>query len=152
MINTWLVNRLLITTGCIAILTALWHLLCIFGGLNWFVFARAPSIVIQSVQQGTLLAPILTIIIALLMFISALYAFSCAGIIRKLPWLKTATITISFLCLLRVILVVPLLWVNHFNDLWQVIATTLWLFVGMSFLFAVINLFSESSFINNRML
>ena len=139
LMNKNLLNRLLFITGIISIGAALWHLLCIWGGISWFIFARAPNVVIQSVQQGTLLAPTSTMIVASLMIICGLYAFSCAQRIRKLPLLKSAAFTIALLCLMRVVLVLPTLWQNNFNDLWQVVATSVWLFVGMSFVLYLIN-------------
>ena len=141
LINTSFVSRFLFISGIITTSAAIWHLLCIWGGISWFIFARAPNVVIQSVQQGTLLAPISTIIVASLMFICALYAFSCAKIIRKLPLLKSAAMTIALLCLMRVVLVLPMLWKNNFTDLWQVVATSVWLFVGISFVLYLINLY-----------
>jgi hypothetical protein len=126
--------KLLILAGIIAGLSAVWHLLCIVGGPSWFIFARAPSVIITSAQQGTLLAPIGTIIVAALMFSCTIYAFSGAGLIRKIPLLKSALVTISILCLLRVVVVAPSLLYSSFADTWQVIATSVWLFVGVCFL------------------
>ena len=127
-------SKCLIIAGVIASLAAIWHLLCIVGGPSWFIFARAPSAIIISAQEGTLLAPIGTIIVATLMFTCTLYAFSAAGLIGKIPLVKPALITISALCLLRVIVVIPSFYYSSFTDLWQLIATSTWLFVGLSFL------------------
>ena len=127
-------SKLLTSAGIIFSLAAIWHLLCIIGGPAWFTFARAPSAIVISAQQGTLLAPIGTIIVALLMFTCTLYAFSGSGLIRKIPLLKTALITISILCLLRVMVVFPSLLYSSFTDTWQLIATSVWLFLGICFL------------------
>ena len=69
-----LTEKLLISAGVIASAAAMWHLLCLFGGPSWFAFARAPQLIIDSSVQGTLLAPIGTIIVASLMFASAVFA------------------------------------------------------------------------------
>ena len=61
-------SKLLISGGVIASAAAIWHLLCIWGGPSWFAFARAPKQLIDSAQQGTLLAPVGTVIVAVLMF------------------------------------------------------------------------------------
>lgn len=127
-------SKFLVLGGCIAGISAIWHLLCILGGPSWFIFARAPSEIITSAQQGTLLAPIGTIVVAALMLTCTLYAFSGAGIIRKIPLLKSALITISTLCLLRVVVVIPNLLYSSFTDTWQLVATSVWLFVGICFL------------------
>ena len=75
--------------GLIACASSIWHLLCIFGGFHWFAFARAPQQIIDSSQQGTLLAPIGKVIVASLMFSCTVFAFSAAGLIRKVPLLKS---------------------------------------------------------------
>ncbi len=51
-------SKLLISAGVISSASAIWHLLCILGGPSWFAFARAPMQVVESAQQGTMLAPI----------------------------------------------------------------------------------------------
>ena len=61
-------STLLISAGVIASCAAIWHLVCIIGGPTWFAFARAPQPIIESAQQGTLLAPLGTIVVASLMF------------------------------------------------------------------------------------
>ncbi|KZN57984.1 hypothetical protein N473_26530 [Pseudoalteromonas luteoviolacea CPMOR-1] len=70
-------SKLLLSGGVTASAAAFWHLLCIFRGPSWFVFvfARAPQQIIDSAVQGTLLAPIGTIIVAGLMFSCTVFAF-----------------------------------------------------------------------------
>jgi hypothetical protein len=132
--NYSLVSQFLISAGVIASASAIWHLLCIFGGPSWFAFARAPQQIINSAEQGTLLAPFGTFIVASLMFACSIFAFSATGLIRKVPLLKSALITIALLCTLRGILAIPT-FVNATGvDLWQVIASTVWFYVGVCFI------------------
>mgnify|MGYP003453193578 FL=1 len=126
-------SKLLITGGLIAAATAIWHLLCIAGGPSWYAFARAPGIVIHSAKQGTLLAPISTTVIAGLMFTCTAYAFSGAGLIKKIPLLKSALVTIAFICLVRALSTVPYLISSHL-DMWELVASSGWFFVGVCFL------------------
>jgi hypothetical protein len=63
-LNISVQSKLLISAGVIASVSAIWHLLFIFGGPSWFVFARAPQQVIESAQQQTMLAPISTVFVA----------------------------------------------------------------------------------------
>ena len=88
-------SKFLITGGIIAGLAAIWHLLCIVGGPSWLAFARAPPVIIESSRQGTMLAPIGAAIIAGLMFACTAYSFSSAGLIRRIPLIKPALVTIS---------------------------------------------------------
>jgi len=126
-------SKLLISAGVIASASSIWHLLCIFGGPSWFAFARAPQQIIDSSQQGTLLAPIGTIVVASLMFACTLFAFSAVGLIRKVPLLKPALITIAIVCIVRGLTAIPT-FVNATGiDLWQIIASTVWFYVGICF-------------------
>jgi hypothetical protein len=127
-------SRLLISAGVITSASAIWHLLCIFGGPSWFAFARAPQQVIESAQQGTMLAPISTVFVASLMFACTVFSFSAVGIIRKVPLLKPALITIASLCILRGLIAIPAFATSTGLDIWQIIASTVWFYVGICFL------------------
>ena len=127
-------SKLLISAGVIASASAIWHLLCILGGPSWFAFARAPEQVIESAQQGTMLAPISTVFVASLMFTCTVFAFSAVGLIRKVPLLKSALITIASLCLLRGLIAIPTFATSTGLDIWQIVASTVWFYVGICFL------------------
>jgi len=127
-------SKLLISAGVIAAVAAIWHLLCILGGPSWFAFARAPQQVIESAQQGTLLAPLSTLVVAGLMFTCSAFAFSAARLIRSLPLLKSALITITILCILRALSAIPSLVYANDLDLWQLVASSVWLYTGICFL------------------
>lgn len=127
-------SKLLISGGVIASAAAIWHLLCIWGGPSWFAFARAPKPLIESAQQGTLLAPVSTIIVAGLMFACTLFAFSAVGIIRKVPLVKPALITIAFLCTVRGLFGIPTFFTATGMDIWQIVASTVWFYVGVCFI------------------
>jgi len=74
-----------------------------------------------------------TIVVALLMFLCTFYACSSVGIIRKVPLLKSALMTIAFLCTLRGLIAIPSFIILDKLDLWQLIASSVWLFVGICF-------------------
>lgn len=126
-------SKLLLSAGVIASLAAVWHLLCIWGGPSWFAFARAPQQIIESAQHGTLVAPIGTIIVAGLMFSCSVFAFSAVGLIRQIPLTKPALITIAALCTLRGLIAIPTFYSDVGYDIWQIIASTVWLYVGICF-------------------
>ena len=127
-------SKLLISAGVIASASAIWHVLCIFGGPSWFEFARAPQQIIESAQQGTMLAPIGTVIVASLMFACTMFAFSAVGLIRKVPLLKSALITIATLCILRGLIAIPTFVTPTGADIWQIVGSTVWFYVGICFL------------------
>lgn len=127
-------SKLLMSAGVIAAASAIWHLLCIVGGPSWFAFARAPQQIIDSAQQRTLLAPLGTIVVAALMFACTIFSFSAAGLIRKVPLLKSALMTISLLCIVRGLIAIPILVTPTGLDIWEVIASAVWLYVSICFL------------------
>lgn len=133
-LNYSVTSKLLISAGLIASAAAIWHLLIIFGGPGWFTFTRAPQPIIDSAKQGTLLAPIATVIIASLMFACSAFAFSAAGLISKIPLLKPALITISGLCSVRALSSIPILITPSGLDVWELIASTVWFYVGICFI------------------
>ena len=135
------ISQLLISAGIIAAAAAIWHLLCILGGPSWFAFARAPQQVIASAQQGTLLAPLSTLFVAGLMFTCSAFALSAAGLIRSLPLLKSALITITILCILRALSAIPSLVYANDLDLWQLVASSVWLYTGICFLAGTVRQF-----------
>ena len=143
--NYSITAKLLMSAGGIASASAIWHLLCIWGGPSWFAFARAPKQIIDSAIEGSLLAPIGTLVVASLMFACTVYAFSAAGLIRKFPLLKPALITIASLCILRGLLAIPTFFTSSGLDLWQVIASTVWFYVGVCFMFGCITQFKIST-------
>ncbi len=130
-----ILEKFLVSAGVIAGLTATWHLLMIIGGVGWYGFARAPQYIIESANAKTLLAPMAAIGIAILMFTCATYAFSGAGVIRKIPLLKSALIVISLICLARGVIISPcfIQYVCWEHGTWsQVQFGFLWVFVFCS--------------------
>jgi hypothetical protein len=138
-------KRLLISAGIIATAAAIWHLLCIIGGPSWFIFARAPQAIITSAEQGTLIAPIGSVIVASLMFYCALFAFSASGVIGKIPLMKPALIIIAALCTLRGLIAMPTFITTTGFDVWQIVASTVWFYVGICFIAGSIEQFKLAS-------
>jgi len=127
-------KKLLVVGGVIAGLAALWHLFMIIGGPGWYAFARAPQYIVDSAKEGTFIAPVQAIAIAILMFICAAYSFSGAGLIGKIPLLKSALVTISLICIARGLYISPLFFPLKILGTWHLVASTIWFFVGVCFL------------------
>ena len=81
---------------------------CIFLGESCYRAQLAPEIIIQSAANGSLLAPVATTFVSSLFLLCAVYALSAAKMIMKLPLLKTAIYTISIVCILRGLAIIPL--------------------------------------------
>jgi uncharacterized membrane protein SirB2 len=63
----------------------------------------------RAAERGSSTPALITFAIAAILMVWALYAFSGAGIIRRLPLLRTALILISGVYLLRALALVPVL-------------------------------------------
>lgn len=118
----------------IAIFGAIIHWVAPFVGPDWYAFLTSPKWVVDSAQSGTIRAPVGAAVIGLLMFTCGLYAFSGAGIIRRLPLTRTGLIVISSICLLRGLLLVPfLLRVPNLLSAFDIVASLVWFAAGVAF-------------------
>lgn len=59
-------------------------------------------------EQGSPSPPLITLAIVLLLTIWSAYAFSGAGLLRRLPLIRTALIAISIIYLLRGLVLLPI--------------------------------------------
>ncbi|WP_373486932.1 hypothetical protein [Blastomonas sp.] len=94
-------NLWLIIGGWLSVTAALLHLGCIVGGPSWYRFFGAGEHIAQAAARGSWIPVIITLGIATVLSIWAAYAFSGAGLIIKLPLLRTGLIVISAIYLLR---------------------------------------------------
>lgn len=122
--------------GFIALLGVVIHIAAIFGGPSWFAFFGAPSSVVESARNGTWLAPVGALVIAGLMAICAAYAFSALGVIRRLPLLRTGLAGMAIICLLRALVLWPLM-INHpdLRNTFEIVAAIVWGLAGVGFVF-----------------
>jgi hypothetical protein len=88
---------------------ALLHVAIIFGGPGWYRFFGAGERMAHAAEMGSFRPPLYALGIALVLLVWALYAFSGAGRIGRLPLLRTGLIVISAIYLLRGLAPVPML-------------------------------------------
>ena len=103
------VDKYLVAGGVIAVLAAVLHIVVLIGGPDWIAYVKAPESVVESARQGTWLAPLSILSITAVIVICALYAFSGAGLIPTLPLLGYVLALIGGLCLLRGVLLIPMI-------------------------------------------
>lgn len=101
--------RYLIFTGMLALAGALVHIAIMLGGPAWYDFFGAPEGLVDMARAGNLRAPISCLVIATMLFVFAAYAFSSAGLIKRLPLLRIVTALIALVLLLRGVLFIPLI-------------------------------------------
>jgi len=94
--RTWL-----IVAGVLSALAALAHLAVIAGGPDWYRFFGAGEGMARAAERGELRPALITAGIAAILFVWAAYAFSAAGLIPRLPLLRTGLVAISAVYLLR---------------------------------------------------
>lgn len=122
--------------GIIALVGVVIHIAAIFGGASWYAYFGAPRSVVQSARDGTWLAPVSALVIAGLMAICAAYAFSALGVLRRLPLLRTGLAGMAIVCLLRALVLWPLM-INHPNlrNTFEIVAAIVWGIAGVGFVF-----------------
>ncbi|MCG7533944.1 hypothetical protein [Pseudoalteromonas sp. OOF1S-7] len=94
-------NRPLVIAGCLSFLASLLHVLCIWGGPDWYLLLGAGQEMADMAAAGDLYPTLVTAFIAVVLALWGVFAFSGAGIIIQLPFLKTALILITSIYLLR---------------------------------------------------
>ncbi|KRA19827.1 hypothetical protein [Lysobacter sp. Root604] len=100
-------NRWLIAAGLGSALAALLHLGCIAFGAPWYRFFGAGERMAQLAIAGSPYPTVVTLLIAGVLAIWALYALSGAGAIRRLPLLRSALCAIIAVYLLRGVIALP---------------------------------------------
>lgn len=101
-------ERMLVAGGVLTGGASLLHIGMIIGGPEWFRFFGAGEQMARMVARGFLYPIVLTLGIAAILAVWALYALSGAGVIRRLPLLRLALAAIAAVYLARGILGVPL--------------------------------------------
>ncbi|WP_373493109.1 hypothetical protein [Aquiflexum sp.] len=107
-ISSYMNNRQLYWAGILTALIAIIHIGIVIGGPEWYRFFGAGEGMAQQAEAGLALPVMITLMIALILGIWALYAFSGAGEVAKLPLMEPILIIISSIFLLRGLLGIPL--------------------------------------------
>lgn len=94
-------NKTLIVAGSLSLMAAVAHVAIIIGGPDWYRFFGAGEDMANMAEQGALYPALVTALIAAVLTIWGLYAFSAAGLMRRLPLMKTALVIITTIYLLR---------------------------------------------------
>jgi hypothetical protein len=112
-------NRWLVVGGVLSTLASLLHLAVILGGPAWYRFFGAGEGLAQAAARGSPVPAVITVGIATVLAIWAAYAFSGAGLIPRLPMLRTGLVVISAIYLLRGLFLFPGLYTGHTFTIWS---------------------------------
>ena len=139
-------NRFLIAASALSFIASLLHVACIFGGPDWYRFFGAGEQMAQLAEQGSTYPTYVTLAIAVIIALWGLYALSGAGVILKLPLLKTALVLITAIYLVRGIagLIIPFLTtsqiVHHNSIQFWIISSIICCIYGLFYLFGTLKL------------
>ncbi len=103
--NTTPKNNWLVTAGMLSAAAALLHIAVIVSGAEWYRFFGAGEGMARLAERGSLTPHLITLVLA----IWAAYAFAGAGLLRRLPLMRTALLTITAIYLLRGLALFPTL-------------------------------------------
>ncbi|MFH0781778.1 MAG: hypothetical protein V2B20_07455 [Pseudomonadota bacterium] len=101
-------NRLLIIGGTLTGIAALLHLAMILGGPDWYLFFGAGEEMAKLAASRSSCPAMNAAGIAVILSIWTLYAFSGAGLIRRLPFQRSVLVLVAGVFLMRGIVGVPM--------------------------------------------
>jgi hypothetical protein len=101
-------NPTLVVAGIGSLAAALLHLACIVGGPRWYLALGAGQKMARMAEQGRWYPTLATLAIAAILVIWALYAWSAAGLVQRLPLLRLGLCAITAFYLLRASAFLPL--------------------------------------------
>lgn len=123
----WLIAAALLSGAA-----ALLHLGCIVGGPDWYRFFGAGEGMARAAARGDLRPTLITLAIATVLAVWAAYAASGAGLIPRLPLLRTALVAITAVYLLRAIAFLPLhYWRPQHSDAFAIWSSAIVLIYGV---------------------
>ncbi|MEO7410659.1 MAG: hypothetical protein ABIU10_04990, partial [Sphingomicrobium sp.] len=94
-------NFWLVLGGGMSFAASIVHVACIFGGPDWYRFFGAGEPIARAAERGSWVPAIVTLGIASILAIWAAYAFAGAGLIPRLPLMRSALVAISAIYLAR---------------------------------------------------
>lgn len=104
-------NIFLVFAGILSAIAAALHIGCIIFGASWYRFFGAGEQMAILCERGSLKPTVITSMIVVTLSIWALYAFSAASLVGKLPFTRTALIVITFIYFSRGL--IGLLFINN---------------------------------------
>ena len=102
------INPTLLAAGIGSLLAAFLHLACIIGGPKWYLALGAGQKMARMAERGHWYPTVVTIAITAVLIVWALYAWSAAGMIQRLPLLRLGMCAITAVYLLRAFAFLPL--------------------------------------------
>lgn len=100
-------RRALLAGAAASCAIAALHVAIPFAGAGWYRFFGAPALA-AAVERGSTLRPaVMTFAFAAIFALWGLYAISAAGLVRRLPLLRTALVVVGTIYVLRGCFLIP---------------------------------------------
>lgn len=106
-------SKYLIIAGVLSFIASALHIAIIFGGAKWYLFFGAGEVMAEMAESGSYYPTIVTSGIASILLLWGLYCLSGAGLILRLPLLRTVLVIATFVYLSRGITGLVLPWVSE---------------------------------------
>jgi hypothetical protein len=124
-------NPWLVAGGWMSLAASALHIGCILGGPDWYRFFGAGEAMAQAAERGEAFPALVTFAIAVLLALWAAYAFAGAGLIRRLPLMRTALVAITAIYLLRGAALIPALTVPAMGGAFNIWSSVIVLAYGL---------------------
>ncbi|MEW8050869.1 MAG: hypothetical protein AB2792_10110 [Candidatus Thiodiazotropha sp.] len=125
-------NRTLLWGGALSLLAAFLHIAIIVGGPAWYRFFGAGERFARLAELGSPLPDTVTAVIALILLFWSLYAFAGAGLVRRLPRLRSILRIITAIYLIRGMALLPLaLFMPQVVDIFLALSSLTCIAIGM---------------------
>ena len=125
---------LLLAAAWMSVAASLLHLAVIAGGPDWYRFFGAGEEMGRAAERGSLVPPVMTVIIAAILAAWAAFAFGAAGVIRLLPLTRTVLTAIAAVLLARSAMVlVPQVWAPEQTMTFRIVSSAACLAMGLCF-------------------
>ncbi|KAB7647451.1 hypothetical protein [Polymorphobacter fuscus] len=127
-------NGWLVAAGLLSTAASLLHVATIIGSPDWYRFFGAGEELARAAERGSAMPGLVTAAIAAILAVWALYAFSAAGLVRRLPMLRTVLVLITGVYLLRGLALVPLLvFKPQLVDTFAIVSSVIVLCYGLTY-------------------
>lgn len=124
----------LVAAAAMSFVASLLHLACIVGGGDWYRFFGAGERMARLDEADSWTPAIITAVIAIILAGWGLYALSGAGIVRKLPLLRTGLVAIAIVLLARASMVAfPATWGPELGFTFMAITSAIVGIMGLTF-------------------
>ena len=127
-------NPWLIAGGWLSLAASLLHIGCIIGGPAWYRFFGAGETMAKAAERGEAYPALVTFAIAVILAVWAVYAFAGAGLIRRLPLMRTALVAITAIYMLRGLAIVPIAIQPHSQTSFNIWSSLIVLAYGLVYL------------------